>query len=169
MKESFNHSLANTPGVFGILGRLIQFRNSRHRHVDRLDLIPGRVVYDPADRQVEQPLERHHRLSRIFVVISVDLHPRQRTVYFCNRVQLLLKLTYLLPGSADIQIISRPGGWNPGNLLRSIDIHILAVKTSEDLNRRISLFPQFLTLPLSHPSSNNICTYFSCVFKSLGI
>ena len=57
----------------------------------------------------------------------------------------------LLPGRADIKIVSWPGERNAGDLLCCINIDGFAVIVAQNLNRRVSLITQAFRTPLAQP------------------
>lgn len=63
----------------------------------------------------------------------------------------MLDLQYLVAGSADGQIVTRPGGWHTGNGYGGVDIHIAAIIVVDNVDGRVAAFSQVFGTPLAQP------------------
>ncbi len=58
-------------------------------------------------------------------------------------------MQYLIPGGADIQVITGPGGGDAGDGYRSVDIHVATVVVVDDLNGGVAFVAEILGAPLA--------------------
>lgn len=82
--------------------------NPAHAHINFRNLIPCGVIHNAGLRQVEDPLERAHRIGGVIAVDAVRRDTRDRRIVLGDAVELLLDLQYFIAGGADIKVVSRP-------------------------------------------------------------
>ncbi len=117
---------------------LCQLRDPGDAYIDVGDLVPGGKVYHACLGKAENRLKFPDCRGGVGTVKAVGGHMGDGAVYGGNGVQLLLKLPYFLSGGADGQVLFRPGGGDPGDLFRGVDVDGRSVKMAQDLNRAVA-------------------------------
>ncbi len=111
-------------------------------HVDVGNFIPGGKVGHAGLGKAEDRLKCLDGGGGVGPVEAVRGYTGDGGVDGGDGFQLLLEPAHLLPGGADGQIFPRPGGGNPGDLLRRVDVDAGAVEMAEDLDRAVSALSQ---------------------------
>ena len=137
--------------IFHTESFLIQFCDSGNTYINLWNLIPCSVIHSSCLRQSENGLKFSDCCSSCRTIYSICLDLWQCRVCSCDHIQLFLQLPDLCPAGPIFQCIARPGRRNTRNFFCCIDIHITAIKISQNLNRSISLISQLLRPPLCHP------------------
>lgn len=99
--------------------------------------------------QVEDALESPDRIGGGRPVDAVRGDGGDGRVIPGDAVQLVLELPHLFAGGAYIQIVPGPGRGNSRYDSRRIDVHIVPVIITNDINGGISFFPQVHRAPLA--------------------
>ena len=146
--------------IFHTESFLIQFCDSGNTYINLWNLIPCSVIHSSCLRQSENGLKFSDCCSSCRTIYSICLDLWQCRVCSCDHIQLFLQLPDLCPAGPIFQCIARPGRRNTRNFFCCIDIHITAIKISQNLNRSISLISQLFRPPLCQPLCKGIQAIF---------
>lgn len=77
-KGAFSAFFAENTPLIKTFVYLLQLRNPRHSHINRLDFVPRRIIHNAGNRQAEQPLECFDGVLRLFIEIAIFIDRRNR-------------------------------------------------------------------------------------------
>ena len=137
------------------LSRLLRLGNLTDADENLGNFIPCGIIDHTGLRQVKDSLKDAHGIGGPLTVDAVGGNGRDCRVISGDPVQLLLHLTDFRTGGADGQIVSGPGRRNLGNLVRGIDVHIIAIIVPDNLYRRVSFVGQIFGAPLFQPRTGD--------------
>ena len=99
-------------------------------------------------RQPEDALKNTDRIGSTGTVDAVGNNGRDCRIVAGNPVNLLLNLLDLLTAGADAEIVAGPGSRNAGNARGGVNIHIIAVIITDNIDGAVTLIPEIFGTPL---------------------
>ena len=115
--------------------------------------IPGGKIDNSCLRKAKYRLELPDCCCSSRAINAVWSDAGDSSINSRNCSKLLLNLHYLLSGGAVGQIIARPGGWNSGDFLGGIDVHIVSIEMAENTDGTVALLAKAAGAPLGHPAA----------------
>ena len=127
-------------------------RDSAHRYINRGNFIPGIEAYHTIRCQIKYFLEFPDGILSTLTKDSVFCYLWNTRISIGNYIQLLLDGAYAVASGTGAQGGTGIGGWNTGNFFCGIDVNVVTVKVSENLDRCIALVAKEFASPLGHES-----------------
>ena len=127
-------------------------RDSAHRYINRGNFIPGIEAYHAIRCQIKYFLEFPDCRLGSLPKDSVFCYLWNTRISIGNYIQLLLDGTHTVAAGTGAQDCTGIGGRNTGNFLCGIDVNVVTVKVSENLDRCIALVAKGFASPLGHES-----------------
>ena len=124
---------------FSSFAKLDVLRDSAHRHINRGNFIPGVKAHHAVRSQIKNPLEFLYRILRALTEYTILRNFGNTWISIGDFIELLLDGTHAVAPGTNPQGSAGIRGRNAGNLFRGVDIYVVTVEVSKNLNRGISL------------------------------